>query len=225
MRVHIFIQVLLAAALIGGLAVAGYAAPGTGPYDQSLKEYRKTGIQMSDSTSGAGGRTEVATLGGGCFWCVEAVYERIQGVKSVISGYAGGTKVNPTYEQVSMGITGHAEVTQIEYDPAVISYEEILKIFWKSHDPTTLNRQGADAGTQYRSIILYRDEAQRMAAEKSKAELEASGYYDRPLVTQIKPLAAFYRAEEYHQDYYAKNPYAGYCQVVIRPKLQKLGLE
>ncbi|MBW8002912.1 MAG: peptide-methionine (S)-S-oxide reductase MsrA [Planctomycetes bacterium] len=170
-------------------------------------------------------RLEQATFGGGCFWCFEAVYERSEGVKSVISGYAGGTRADPTYEEVCTGRTGHAEVVRIEYDPALIGYKELLKLFWKAHDPTTLNRQGADVGTQYRSIILYHSEAQRVAAEKSMQEAEASGRFDSPIVTEIKPLTAFYRAEEYHQDYYAKNPYAGYCTLVIRPKLQKLGLD
>ncbi|MBN1838094.1 MAG: peptide-methionine (S)-S-oxide reductase MsrA [Spirochaetales bacterium] len=169
------------------------------------------------------GNTEVATLGGGCFWCLEAVYERIEGVKSVVSGYAGGTKTNPTYSEVCSGSTGHAEVVQVEFDPATISYEQVLELFWKAHDPTTLNRQGADVGTQYRSIILYRDEAQRQAAERSMAK--AAKDFREPIVTELKPLRSFYRAEEYHQDYYAKNPYAGYCTFVIRPKLQKLSLE
>ncbi|MBN1838334.1 MAG: peptide-methionine (S)-S-oxide reductase MsrA [Spirochaetales bacterium] len=169
------------------------------------------------------GSTEVATLGGGCFWCLEAVYERIGGVKSVVSGYAGGTKPNPTYTEVCSGTTGHAEVVQVEYDPAVISYEQVLELFWKAHDPTSLNRQGADVGTQYRSIILYHDEAQRRAAERSMAEEGKN--FGNPIVTELKPLTSFYRAEEYHQDYYTRNPNAGYCTFVIRPKLQKLSLE
>jgi peptide-methionine (S)-S-oxide reductase len=175
---------------------------------------------MSDTSTG---RTETATLGGGCFWCLEAVYERIEGVKSVVSGYAGGTKADPTYSEVCTGATGHAEVVQVEYDPGVIGYEQILELFWKAHDPTTLNRQGADVGTQYRSIILYHDESQRKMAERSKAL--AAEQLSRPIVTEIQPLETFYRAEEYHQDYYAKNPNAGYCSFVIRPKLRKLSLE
>ncbi|OHD76887.1 MAG: peptide-methionine (S)-S-oxide reductase [Spirochaetes bacterium RBG_16_67_19] len=173
--------------------------------------------------SGATGATQLATLGGGCFWCVEAVYRRIAGVKSVVSGYAGGTVANPTYEQVCTGTTGHAEVAQVEFDPQTISYAKILELFWKSHDPTTLNRQGADVGPQYRSLILYGDEDQRRAAEDSRRE--AARLFPRPIVTEIKPLSAFYRAEDHHQDYYARNSYAGYCSFVIRPKLQKLGLE
>jgi peptide-methionine (S)-S-oxide reductase len=170
-------------------------------------------------------RTGLAILGGGCFWCIEAVFETIDGVKAVTSGYAGGTKENPTYKEVCSGKTGHAEVVQIEYDPENISYEEILDIFWKAHDPTTLNRQGADVGSQYRSIILFHNEKQKEIAEISKQKLQDSGYYSDPVVTEIQPLSKFYPAEEYHQDYYAKNPYAGYCSIVIRPKLQKLGLE
>jgi peptide-methionine (S)-S-oxide reductase len=176
---------------------------------------------MNKEESGAG--TETAILGGGCFWCIEAVYKRIEGVKSVVSGYAGGSKTDPTYEQVCTGSTGHAEVVQVEFDPAVVSYERILETFWKAHDPTSLNRQGADVGSQYRSIILYRDEAQREASERSRAQ--AAKRYERPIVTEIRPLEAFYRAEDYHQDYFAKNPYAAYCAFVIRPKLQKMGLK
>jgi peptide-methionine (S)-S-oxide reductase len=164
----------------------------------------------------------VATLGGGCFWCLEAVYERIEGVNSVISGYAGGTTVDPTYEEVCSGQTGHAEVVQIEYDPERISFEEILDIFWKAHDPTTLNRQGADAGTQYRSIILYHDEMQKRAAQKSIKK--AAPLFDGPIVTEIRPLERFYPAEEYHQDYFDRNRLAGYCMIVIQPKLKKMKL-
>jgi len=165
-------------------------------------------------------KTEKATLGGGCFWCVEAVLERLPGVKSVVSGYAGGHTENPTYEEVCAGNTGHAEVVQVEFDPAQISFQQVLKAFWKGHDPTTPNRQGADKGTQYRSIILYHDDAQRAAAEKSK--LEAASDFADPIVTEIKPLVKFYPAEDYHQDYFAKNPNAPYCVYVIKPKLDKV---
>ena len=161
-----------------------------------------------------------ATLGGGCFWCLEAVYERVDGVVSVVSGYAGGTTVNPTYEQVCTGTTGHAEVVQITFDPKKISYEEILKIFWNAHDPTTLDRQGADIGTQYRSVIFTQSDEQRKAAELSKREAQKD--FDDPIVTEITPLVAFYPAEEYHQDYFAKHPDAAYCTFVIAPKLKKL---
>jgi len=167
---------------------------------------------------------ELATLGGGCFWCMEAVFLRHKGVHGVISGYAGGLTSNPTYEEVCTGTTGHAEVVQISFDPEAISYREILDIFWKAHDPTTLNRQGADVGTQYRSVVLYHDEGQRVSAEKALAELRDSGYYNSPPVTEIAALDTFYPAEEYHQDYFQKHPYAGYCSFVIRPKLKKLNL-
>ena len=166
--------------------------------------------------------TEKATIGGGCFWCIEAVYKRQEGVKSVTSGYAGGSTQNPTYEQICSGTTGHAEVVQIEYDPAVMSYEQILELFFKAHDPTTPNRQGADVGTQYRSIILYHDEEQRSLAEAVKDRVDAQ--LSAPVVTEIEPLETFYPAEDYHQDYYDKNPGAGYCRVVIAPKLRKLGV-
>ncbi len=179
--------------------------------------------ERGETIMSTGNSGEVATLGGGCFWCIEAVYERIDGVKAVVSGYAGGDKPNPTYEEVCTGNTGHAEVVQVHFDPEVISYEEILDLFWKVHDPTTLNRQGADVGNQYRSIILYDGEAQRSTAERSKAEAAAD--FDIPIVTEIVPLTAFYEAESYHQDYYENNPYAGYCTFVIKPKLQKLGLD
>lgn len=167
-----------------------------------------------------GPRTELATLGGGCFWCLEAVFERVDGVLAVTSGYAGGRTETPTYKQVCEGDTGHAEVVQIEFDPQKVSYPKLLSIFWEAHDPTTLNRQGADVGTQYRSIILYHTEAQRQAAEQSK--VQAQGRFAKPIVTEIVPLTKFYPAEAYHQDYFRKNPNAPYCQVVIRPKLQKV---
>ncbi|HEU5070631.1 MAG TPA: peptide-methionine (S)-S-oxide reductase MsrA [Verrucomicrobiae bacterium] len=165
-------------------------------------------------------KTELATFGGGCFWCLEACFQLVPGVKAVTSGYAGGTKDNPTYQEVCTGNTGHAEVVQIEYDPAVISYEQLLQKFWEVHDPTTLNRQGNDVGTQYRSIILCRNEAQKEAAEKSKAEAQKE--LSRPIVTQIAPLKKFWPAEAYHQNYFRNHPEQGYCQLVIRPKVDKL---
>jgi peptide-methionine (S)-S-oxide reductase len=164
--------------------------------------------------------TELATYGGGCFWCVEAVFQRLDGVRSVASGYAGGRTENPTYKEICTGDTGHAEVIQIEYDPKKISYNDLLDVFWQAHDPTTLNRQGADRGTQYRSIILYHDEQQKQLAEASKKA--AASQFKDPIVTEIVPLKKFYKAEAYHQNYYNNNPNAGYCQVVIRPKLDKL---
>jgi peptide-methionine (S)-S-oxide reductase len=164
--------------------------------------------------------TELATYGGGCFWCVEAIFQRLDGVKSVASGYAGGKRDNPTYEEVCAGTTGHAEVIQIEFDPSRISYEDLLDVFWQAHDPTTLNRQGADVGTQYRSIILYHNERQKAAAEKSKQA--AASQFKAPIVTEIVPLTKFYIAERYHQNYFNNNPKAPYCSFVIRPKLDKL---
>jgi peptide-methionine (S)-S-oxide reductase len=177
------------------------------------------GAAMASASSMNTNKTELATLGGGCFWCVEALYEMLPGVKAVTSGYAAGNTENPTYKDVCSGTTGHAEVVQIEFDPAKISFEEILKTFWEAHDPTTLNRQGADVGTQYRSIILYHSDAQKAAAEKSKTEAQKE--LTRPIVTQIEPLKKFYPAETYHQDYFRNNPGNGYCQVVIRPKVEK----
>lgn len=166
---------------------------------------------------------EIATFGAGCFWCVEAVFENLDGVKSVESGYMGGHKKNPTYREVSSGETGHAEVTRIYFDPAVISYETLLDWLWRSHDPTTLNRQGADVGTQYRSAVFYHNEEQKKTAEASKAAAESM--FDAPIVTEITPASEFYLAEDYHQDYYKQNKSAAYCQMVIRPKLKKLDLE
>lgn len=164
--------------------------------------------------------TETATIGGGCFWCLEAVYERIDGVISVTSGYAGGFKKNPTYKEVCSGETGHAEVVHIVYDPKKITFKQILDIFWQIHDPTSLNRQGADVGTQYRSIILYHNDEQKKIAIESKNE--AQKQFSKPIVTEIVPLIEFYKAEEYHQDFYRNNPEYGYCKAVIKPKIEKL---
>lgn len=164
-------------------------------------------------------RREVATLGGGCFWCLEAVYDEVEGVEKVVSGYAGGEVENPSYRQVCTGTTGHAEVVQVTYDPDEISFREILEIFFVIHNPTTLNRQGADVGTQYRSAIFYHDEQQRETAQEVIAEVAEA--WDDPIVTELSPVPTFYRAEDYHQDYYGNNPAQPYCQVVIRPKLAK----
>jgi peptide-methionine (S)-S-oxide reductase len=164
---------------------------------------------------------EVATLGGGCFWCLEAVFEQMRGVEKVVSGYAGGTVPEPTYEQVCTGQTGHAEVVQITFDPAVISYRTILDVFFVSHDPTTRNRQGADVGTQYRSVVFYHAPEQKRIAEERIAELNAAKIWNAPIVTEVAPLNAFYPAEGYHQGYFRKNPEQSYCQVVIAPKLAK----
>lgn len=167
-------------------------------------------------------RMEVTTLGGGCFWCTEAVFQMIRGVEKVEPGYAGGALSNPSYEQVSTGTTGHAEVAQITFNPGVISFREILEIFFGTHDPTQLSRQGADVGSQYRSVIFYYNEEQKAIAEQLIADLESEKVYDRPIVTKVEPLKAFYPAEEYHKDYFRKHPKLPYCQAVITPKIAKL---
>ncbi len=166
-------------------------------------------------------RTEVATLGGGCFWCLEAVYEELKGVEKVESGYSGGSVPDPTYRQVCTGTTGHAEVVQVTFDPEVVSFREILEVFFTIHDPTTLNRQGGDVGTQYRSAIFYHSSEQRTVAEQVIAELEAEHVYDSPIVTELAPFTTFYPAETYHQDYFARNPNQPYCAAVIAPKVSK----
>jgi len=173
--------------------------------------------EMNDTKSSS--HVETAVFGGGCFWCLDAQFKLVNGVKSVVSGYAGGTTKNPTYEQVCSETTGHAEVIQVEFDPAVVTYADLLRKFFHAHDPTTLNRQGPDTGTSYRSIILYRDANQKAVAEAVKSEAQK----DRPdpIVTEIVPLQAFYRAEDYHQDYFAKNPTQGYCRIVVAPKVKK----
>ena len=164
---------------------------------------------------------EKATFGSGCFWCTEAVFQNLEGVESVVSGYSGGHIKNPAYREVCEGRTGHAEVVQITYDPDKVSYDTLLEVFWKTHDPTTLNRQGNDVGTQYRSVIYYHDDAQRQLAQEYKEKLDASGAFPNPIVTEISPLDVFYPAEEYHQNYYNNNPGQGYCSFVIRPKVDK----
>lgn len=166
--------------------------------------------------------TAKATFGGGCFWCLEAVYQEVTGVEHVVSGYAGGTVPNPSYRQVCSGRTGHAEVVQLTYDPDVVSYRDLLEIFFTIHNPTTKDREGADVGPQYRSIILHHDEEQRATADALVEELEANGVFEDPIVTEIEPLTAFYEAEENHQNYYKNNPSLPYCQSVISPKLTKL---
>jgi peptide-methionine (S)-S-oxide reductase len=165
---------------------------------------------------------EKITLAGGCFWCTESVFIRIPGVLKSVSGYANGTKDNPTYQQVCTGTTGHAEVVQVEFDAAVVTLEALLELFWKAHDPTTLNRQGNDVGTQYRSGIYWTSDAQKSVAEASLKK--AQSRFDRPIVTEVLPLKAFWPAEDYHQDYFNKNPNQAYCRAVIPPKLKKLGL-
>jgi peptide-methionine (S)-S-oxide reductase len=174
---------------------------------------------MTDSTPT---RLETATLGGGCFWCLDAVFRQLRGVERVESGYAGGRRQHPSYEQVCSGATGHAEVVQVDFDPAVVGYRDLLDVFFTIHDPTTPNRQGADVGTQYRSVIFWHDERQRAEAEEVIAALGRSGVYDAPIVTELAPLPAFYPAEAYHQDYYAANPAQPYCSVVVAPKVAKV---
>ncbi|WP_255196240.1 peptide-methionine (S)-S-oxide reductase MsrA [Halorarius litoreus] len=166
--------------------------------------------------------TETATFGGGCFWCTEAALKELDGVHEVTSGYAGGHKDNPTYKEVCRETTGHAEVVQVEYDPAKLSYEKLLEVFFMIHDPTTLNRQGPDVGSQYRSIVLYHDDAQKQAVEAFIEGLESEGVYDDDIVTEVEPLDTFWEAEEYHQDYYEKNPADGYCQFNADPKIRKV---
>jgi len=192
--------------LLSSLALLGYAAP----------------LISNESASLMNTNPAVVMFGSGCFWCSEAVFQRIPGVISVKSGYSGGKIKNPTYKQVCAGDTGHAEVIQISYDPQQVSYENLLDTFWLSHDPTTLNRQGADIGTQYRSVIFYYDDIQKNAAEKSRLSLDKSGKLKDPVVTQIVPAGEFYPAEDYHVDYFNKNPSAPYCRFIIAPKLEKM---
>jgi peptide-methionine (S)-S-oxide reductase len=164
---------------------------------------------------------EVATLGGGCFWCVEAIFQDLKGVVSAVSGYAGGHTENPTYKEVCSGTTGHAEVVQVTFDPAEISYEDILYVFWRTHDPTTLNRQGADVGTQYRSVVFYHSDEQKEIAERVKRETAEAGLWPDPIVTEISPFTKFYTGEGYHQNYFKANPNQPYCMAVIDPKVRK----
>lgn len=198
------------------LAILLTTATALTPFAQAADKVNTDAKPAATATS-----LERVTFGGGCFWCIEAVFQRLKGVKSVVSGYAGGKGANPTYEQICEGNTGHAEVIQIEFDPKVLSFGKLMEVFFAAHDPTTLNRQGADRGTQYRSIILTENDAQKAAAEKAK--VAAKSEYKDPIVTEITPLTAFYKAEAYHQNYFnqnaGKNPY---CTAVIQPKLQKL---
>jgi len=176
---------------------------------------------MTPSTNPPGDDLQLATLAGGCFWCLEAIYTELKGVQKVVSGYSGGQVDNPSYQAVCTGATGHAEVVQITFDPRLISYRDLLQVFFTIHDPTTLNRQGADVGTQYRSAIFYHDPAQRETAAQVIAEIEAAKIWAHPIVTRVEPIEAFYPAEAYHQDYFKRNPNQGYCQVVIAPKVAK----
>ena len=190
------------------------------------EQKNQNALIMSDtntttSTTTSTSHTDTATFGNGCFWCTEAFFQRVNGVEKVVSGYSGGTTPNPSYEQVSTGSTGYVEVVQVIYNPAKVSYDDLLEVFWKTHDPTTLNRQGNDVGTQYRSVVFYRDEEQKQKAEHYKEELNKSGAWNKPVVTAVEPFKNFYAAENYHQNYYNNNPRQMYCQYVIRPKLEK----
>lgn len=180
--------------------------------DMSNSEVEKLSVE---------GKTDTATFGAGCFWCVEAIFQELKGVHSVKSGYAGGFVKNPSYKEVCTGRTGHAEVAQIVYDPSVISFEELLEVFWKTHDPTTLNRQGADVGTQYRSAVFFHNEEQKEKAAFYMKKLDESGAFQNPIVTTIEPYENYYEAEDYHQDYYNNNGSQGYCRMVIQPKVEK----
>lgn len=199
-------QVLLKSVLLGSLTLSGILV-----VSQSKN-------QVVTPTEGK----DVVTLGGGCFWCIEAFFDALEGVEDAESGYSGGRVVNPSYQQVCTGTTGHAEVVQITFDPRIISFREILEVFFTMHDPTTLNRQGADTGTQYRSVIFYRSPEQKAVAEEVVREIENAQVWEMPIVTEIVPFKAFYKAEDYHQEYYKLNPGQGYCRVVIDPKMEKL---
>lgn len=189
---------------------------GCGESTSQNKNTKKENMNLTDEKN-----MEQATFGSGCFWCSEAIFERVKGVKSVVSGYSGGKVENPTYEEVCSGTTNHAEVVQITFDPKIVTFDELLEIFWKTHDPTTLNRQGADVGTQYRSVIFYHNDDQKKKAESYKAELTKEKIWDDPIVTEISPFRMFYSAEKYHQNYYELNPNKGYCSFVITPKIEK----
>ena len=190
------------------------------PFEQGERELPDSETETANMTSDRG--LETATFGAGCYWCTEAVFQRLAGVEGVISGFMGGQVEHPSYEDVCRGITGHAEVIQISYDPKVVGYEELLEVFWKTHDPTTLNKQGADEGTQYRSVVFYHSDQQRELAEKYKKKLDEAHVFDKPIVTEITHASEFYAAKSAHQNFYNSNPYHGYCGYVIRPKLEKL---
>ena len=222
-------SMLLCVFLIGVTAQSGCSL-GTEmesyPGQTSVKDGvdRELYVGASSEPSGTEEKTMsgTVTFGSGCFWCTEAVFQRLRGVEKVVSGYMGGHQDNPTYNQICQGNTGHAEVIQVQYDPQKIQFEELLEVFWKTHDPTTLNRQGADIGTHYRSAIFYHADNQKELAEAYKKKLDEAAVFDNPIVTEITPATTFFPAEEYHQDYYNLNPYQGYCSVVIRPKIEKL---
>lgn len=186
--------------------------------DSTTAEFPALKVEGAEATEQG---LTLATFGGGCFWCTEAVFDATEGVHSCVSGYAGGQTINPTYEDVCTGQTGHAEVVRVAYDPEVITYQDLLQIFFRTHDPTTLNQQGADKGTQYRSVVYYHNDEQKQTAQAIKKSLDASGAFSDPIVTEISPMEVFYPAEKYHQNYFANNPNQGYCRAVIAPKMDK----
>jgi len=224
--VFVFVGILLG--LFAALYLGGkYVKPEPAPESATIVEPKAAtnqGPEISKSVSFAEAPASMATatFGSGCFWCTEAVFQRLKGVHAVVSGYSGGSVKNPTYRQVTTGTTGHAESIQVTYDPAVVSYEELLEIFWQTHDPTTQDRQGNDVGPQYRSVIFYHTDAQKRLAEEYKKKLDGSGAFDGSIVTQIVPFTEFFPAEDYHQNYYNENSQQPYCRVVIGPKLAKL---
>ena len=212
---------LLLTSAVAGLAALFSCAQQSASADDRTASIKKT-MNTENVKTGNPGSTDTATLANGCFWCTEAIFEQLDGVISAVSGYTGGQVENPTYKEICTGETGHAECLQIVYDPSKISFDELLEVFWQTHDPTTLNRQGADVGTQYRSGIFYHNPEQKEKAEKYKAELNKSGAFDRPIVTEITSFTKFYPAEDYHQQYFENNENSNpYCKIVIRPKMDK----
>jgi peptide-methionine (S)-S-oxide reductase len=212
---------LLAVGALGALVSCSDRPTSAAPSPSPVPEVKTMNPPPPPTPPPAPGTLETATLGAGCFWCIEAVFESVDGVKSAVSGYSGGHVKNPTYEQVCEKTTGHAEVAQIVFDPAKISFERVLEIFWGTHDPTTPNRQGNDVGPQYRSAIFYHSEAQKASAERLKKALDAAGVFSAPIVTEITAFQEFWVAEEEHQDFYRRNPNQGYCRAIIRPKMEK----
>jgi len=212
------IAICVSAGLVG---LALLATSWAGRPEMSESKSNSSTVAAGAAQPPSDAKLQKATFGTGCFWCTEAVFDELKGVKSVVSGYSGGALANPTYEQVSGGLSGHAEVVQIEFDPATISYSDLIEVFWQTHDPTTLNRQGNDVGTQYRSAIFFHNDEQRKLAEHYKKKLNESGAFRGPIVTEITAYKNFYPAEKYHQDYFAQNPNQPYCAAIIRPKLDK----
>jgi peptide-methionine (S)-S-oxide reductase len=215
---------MMIAGLLGLMVASVFAAPEDTKMSATNND-KQTGDKPADDKLSEDKDLATVTLGSGCFWCTEAVFQQLKGVKSAVSGYSGGRVVNPTYEQVCGGNTGHAEVIQVTYDPSQLSFTDVLRVFWQTHDPTTPNRQGHDVGTQYRSAIFYHNDAQRKLAEEYKKQLDGSGTFGAPIVTEIVPFEKFYPAEKYHQEYFEFNPGQQYCEYVIRPKVEKFRKE